>query len=87
MAAAVVHCSVSAFWTVVFGALLPRRHVVFWALAGSAAVALLDLRLVAPLLFPSVAALAFWPQFSDHLMWGTLLGGTLQWQHARPTAT
>jgi hypothetical protein len=86
MAAAVVHCSVSAFWTVVFGALLPRRHVVFWALAGSAAVALLDLRLVAPLLFPSVAALAFWPQFADHLMWGALLGGTLQLRQPRPTA-
>jgi hypothetical protein len=77
MAAAVVHCSVSAFWTVVFGALLPRRHVVAWALAGSAAVALLDLRLIAPLFFPSVAALAFWPQFADHLAWGVLLGATL----------
>jgi hypothetical protein len=86
MAAAVVHCSVSAFWTVVFGALLPRRHVVYWALAGSAAVAWLDLRLIAPLLFPSVATLPFWPQFADHLMWGALLGGTLQLQHARPTA-
>jgi hypothetical protein len=86
MAAAVVHCSVSAFWTVVFGALLPRRHVVFWALVGAAAVALLDLWLIAPLLFPSVATLAFWPQFADHLMWGALLGGTLQLQHARPTA-
>jgi hypothetical protein len=73
----VVHCSVSAFWTVVFGALLPPRHVVAWALAGSAAVALLDLRLIAPLFFPSVAALAFWPQFADHLAWGVLLGATL----------
>jgi hypothetical protein len=86
MAAAVVHCSVSAFWIVVFGALLPRRHVVFWALGGSAAVALLDLRLIAPLLFPSVAALAFWPQFADHLMWGALLGATLQWRQARQRA-
>lgn len=83
MAAAVVHGSVSAFWTLVFGALLPRRHVVLWALAGSAAVALLDLRLIAPLVFPSVAALAFWPQFADHLMWGALLGASLQWRQAR----
>lgn len=83
MAAAVVHCSVSAFWSVVFGAMLPRRHVVFWALVGSAAVALLDLRLIAPLLFPPVAALAFWPQFADHLMWGALLGATLRWRQAR----
>jgi len=27
---------------------------------------------------PSVAELPFWPQFADHLMWGGLLGGTLQ---------
>jgi hypothetical protein len=86
MAAAVVHCSVSAFWAAVFGALLPRHHVVVWALAGSAVVAVLDLRLIAPLIFPSVAALDFWPQFADHLMWGALLGGTLKLRPARPSA-
>jgi hypothetical protein len=86
MAAAVVHCSVSAFWSVVFGALLPRHHVVAWALAGSTVVSVLDLRLIAPLLFPTVAALAFWPQFADHLMWGLLLGGTLKLRQACPTA-
>jgi anti-sigma factor RsiW len=85
MAAAVVHCSVSAFWTAVFGALLPRHPVVVWALAGSAVVAVLDLRLIAPLIFPSVAALDFWPQFADHLMWGALLGGTLRLRQARPS--
>ncbi|NML18740.1 hypothetical protein HHL10_27605 [Azohydromonas sp. G-1-1-14] len=83
MAAGVAHGTVSAFWTLVFSRLLPRRHVLPWALAGSAAVALLDLRLIAPPLFPSVAALAFWPQFADHLMWGALLGGTLRWRLAR----
>jgi hypothetical protein len=31
-----------------------------------------------PLCFPSISALAFWPQFADHLMWGALLGATLQ---------
>jgi hypothetical protein len=41
-------------------------------------VALFDLRVIAPLFFPSVAALPFWPQFGDHLMRGALLGGTLQ---------
>ena len=77
-AAALVHPAVSLFWTAVFGVLLPRQHVARWAVAGSAAVALLDLRLVAPLFFPSVAALPFWPQCADHLMWGVLLGATLQ---------
>jgi hypothetical protein len=77
-AAALVHPAVSLFWSGVFGMLLPRRHVALWAVAGSALVALLDLRVLAPLLFPEVAALAFWPQFADHLAWGALLGGTLQ---------
>ena len=78
IAAAVVHASVSLFWGAVFGWLLPRRRVALWAVAGSAAVALIDLRVIAPPLFPSIAALPFWPQFADHLMWGALLGGTLQ---------
>lgn len=77
-AAAFVHPAVSLFWAAVFGYLLPRQHVLSWAVAGAAAVALLDLLVIAPLFFPSVAALPFWPQFADHLMWGALLGGMLQ---------
>jgi hypothetical protein len=77
-AAALVHPVVSLFWSAVFGCLLPRRHLVPWAIGGAAAVALLDLRVIAPLFFPSISALAFWPQFADHLMWGALLGGTLR---------
>lgn len=86
-AAAIVHSSVSLFWAVLFVRLLPRRYTAAWAAAGSAAVALLDLRVIAPLLFPSVAALPFWPQFADHLMWGALLGGTLQVRLARADRT
>lgn len=77
-AAAIVHPAVSAFWTLVFGLVLPRDRVLAWAVLGSAGVALLDLGLIAPFVFPEIAALPFWPQFADHLMWGTLLGGTLQ---------
>jgi hypothetical protein len=77
-AAAIVHPAVSLFWTAVFGWLLPRRHAALWAVGGSAAVALLDLLVIAPLAFPLVGALPFWPQFADHLLWGALLGGTLQ---------
>ncbi|HEY0824383.1 MAG TPA: hypothetical protein VGD76_11395 [Ramlibacter sp.] len=86
-AALVVHPAVSLFWTLVFGMLLPHRHVLAWAVAGSAAVALLDLLVVAPLLFSEVAALPFWPQFADHLMWGALLGGTLRWRLRRAAGT
>jgi hypothetical protein len=85
-AAALVHPAVSVFWTAVFAVLLPRRHVAAWAIAGAAAVALLDLRAIAPLLFPAVAALPFWPQVADHLAWGALLGGTLQWRCRRARA-
>jgi hypothetical protein len=83
-AAALVHPAVSVFWTLVFACLLPRRHPLPWALLGAAAVAWLDLLVIAPRLFPAVAALAFWPQFADHLMWGALLGATLQWR-GRPS--
>jgi hypothetical protein len=86
-AAALVHPAVSLFWAVVFGLLLPDRHVALWAVTGAAAVALLDLRVIAPLLFPAVAALPFWPQFADHLMWGALLGGTLQLRRRRAGRT
>ena len=82
-AAALVHPAVSLFWTAVFGGVLPRRHVAAWATAGAAAVALLDLRLIAPALFPAVAALPFWPQLADHLAWGALLGAVLQHRQAR----
>jgi hypothetical protein len=83
MAAGLVHAAVSLFWTLVFGCMLPQRHVLPLALLGSAAVALLDLRVIAPLVFPSVAALPFGPQLADHLMWGGLLGSTLQFRTRR----
>jgi hypothetical protein len=73
-AAGVAHLTVSSFWALVFGSILPRRHALVWSVLGSAAVAFLDLRVIAPAFFPSVAALAFWPQFADHLMWGTCFG-------------
>jgi hypothetical protein len=82
-AATLVHLTVSLIWAVVFGALLPRQRITAWALIGAAAVAVLDLRVIAPLLFPPVAKLAFWPQFADHLMWGALLGATLGYRQKR----
>jgi hypothetical protein len=77
-AAAAVHATVSLFWTLVFGWALPRRRVLMWSVLGSAAVAVLDLGVIAPVFFPSVAVLAFWPQFADHLMWGACFGLALQ---------
>jgi len=88
MAAGLVHGTVSAFWTLVGGLLLPRWHTTWWAMLFAAAIGVLDLCVIAPAWFPGIAALAFWPQMADHLMWGVCLGGTLQWLAARspPTA-
>jgi hypothetical protein len=82
-AAAVVHGAVSSFWALVFALALPRRRIVSWAVAGSMAVALLDLGVIAPRFFPSVAALPFWPQFADHVAWGALFGLTLRMRSNR----
>ncbi|HEY8251035.1 MAG TPA: hypothetical protein VIG70_10540 [Burkholderiales bacterium] len=75
----------SLFWAVVLWLALPRRRTMLWALLASAAIALIDLRLIAPAFFPEVAALAFWPQFADHLMWGACYSVGLSL--GRPRAT
>ena len=85
LAATLVHASVSLFWSVVLWLALPRRRTMLWALLASAAIALIDLRLIAPAFFPEVAALAFWPQFADHLMWGACYSVGLSL--GRPRAT
>jgi hypothetical protein len=82
-AAAVVHAAVSLFWAWLLWWLLPSRRTTLWAVAASAAIALLDLRLIAPAFFPEVAALDFWPQFADHLMWGACVGLTLEYRCKR----
>jgi hypothetical protein len=77
LAAAIVHSLVSLFWATLLWLLLPGRHTIAWALAASALIAVLDLRVIAPMRFPEVAALAFWPQFADHMMWGACVGVAL----------
>lgn len=79
-AAAIAHGAISLFWVLVLTFALPRRGTLLWGIAASALIALLDLRVIAPWMFPEVARLAFWPQFADHLMWGACVGATLQWR-------
>lgn len=81
--AALVHGGVSFFWAVVLSTLLPARWTVWWAVAAAAVIALIDLKLIAPVFFPAVAALAFGPQLLDHLMWGLCLGLTLELRRRR----
>ena len=84
-AAAVVHGAVSFFWAALLTWVLPRRRTMLWAVAALAAVAVLDLRLIGRL-FPKISALAFWPQFADHLAFGIVLGGVLEWRRRRRSA-
>jgi hypothetical protein len=77
-AAVMVHAAVSLFWAAALWLALPYRKTTLWALLASAAIAVLDLRIIAPAYFPEVAALDFWPQFADHLMWGACVGLVLE---------
>jgi hypothetical protein len=77
-AAALVHGALSTFWIVVLAVVLPWRRPVLEAVAASAAIGAIDLLAIAPLRFPEVAALPFWPQMADHLAWGACLGLALR---------
>jgi len=77
LAAAVVHPAISLFWAMALALVLPRRGLMLWALAASVMIAVVDLKIIAPMLFPAVAELPFWPQFADHLMWGACYGAVL----------
>lgn len=81
-AAVCVHVAVSLFWAAVLAASLPRRHTVPAAIAAAAAIAVLDLRVIG-VMFPSIQALAFSPQFADHLAWGTSVGLVLAFMRRR----
>lgn len=78
-AAAIVHAALSLFWAAVLTHLLPRRHTILWAIAASAGIAVLDLRLLGRF-FSEIHALAFWPQFADHLAFGAVVGAVLEWR-------
>jgi hypothetical protein len=80
VAAALVHSSVSFFWAAVLTWILPRKRVFLWAVVAAVGIAILDLRVIARLLFPAVYALDFWPQFADHLAWGAVVGTALHWR-------
>jgi len=78
-AAALAHAGVSLFWTLVLVRWLPHRHTLMWALVALACLAVLDLRVIGRL-FPEIFALPFWPQFADHLAFGAVLGGVIEYR-------
>jgi len=76
--AGAVHFSLSFLWASVLAVLIPRRAPIFGTLVGSVIIAFLDLKVIAPLYFAEVAALAFIPQLVDHLAWGATVGAVLR---------
>jgi hypothetical protein len=86
LAATFVHAAISFLWAAILTAVLPPRHTVLWALLAATIIAVLDLRIIAPANFQEVAALSFWPQFVDHLMWGACVGIVLKIRAGRREA-
>lgn len=82
--AALVHASVSLSWATILWFVLPRRGAVAWASIAAILIGIVDLRLIAPRFFPEVAALEFWPQIADHVMWGLCFGLVLHVCRGRP---
>jgi len=80
VAAAFVHCSITLFWAFILASILPRRHILWWSIGAAAAIAFIDLKLIARFFFPDVFVLDFWPQFADHIAWGWALGMALDWR-------
>ena len=72
----VAHVAITAWWTWVLQALLPRRHEVAWGAALGAGIAVLDLG-VARRRWPAIAGLPTGPQVADHLAFGALVGAVL----------
>jgi hypothetical protein len=76
--ATVIHFTISFFWATALMAFLPQRRVLLCASAAGGAIAVIDLLLLAPILFPEVAALSFWPQLADHVVWGGAVGAVFK---------
>ena len=86
VAAALVHISVSLFWTAVLVVLLPNKHIFIGSIVALALIAVLDLRVIGQL-FPEIRALSFWPQFADHLAFGAVFGSVLAYRRQRRSAS
>jgi hypothetical protein len=78
IAAAVVHIAVSFFWSGILIVVLPRVFIAPACVLAALLIGVLDLRVIAPHLYPEVARLPFLPQMADHLMWGACLGLVLR---------
>jgi hypothetical protein len=72
--AAAIHFTISFVFASTLLAILPHRRTLLWASACGAVIAVIDLLLLAPILFHEIAAPSFWPQLADHVVWGVVVG-------------
>jgi len=79
-AAVIVHSAISLFWASILTLILPHRRTIYWALAASAPIAV---HIIAPMMFPEVARLPFWPRFGDHLVCGVQASVFALWRRWR----
>jgi uncharacterized protein YndB with AHSA1/START domain len=84
------HGAVSIGWAMLLSALWPRRASPLTGLAlgvgAGAAIAVVDLGLVAPRRYPAIGALARGPQVSDHILYGMVVGAVLVGRSAHHSA-
>ena len=81
----VAHAGVTAFWSVVLSAALPRRHTLLWGAVFSLGIAALDLGVIGQF-FPLIKALAVGPQIADHLAFGLVAAAVIAWRRRRRSA-
>ena len=84
IAGGVVHFVVSAFWGLVLGRLLPRRHTAAWGAVAGFGIAAVSLPTVGRRR-PAIAALPQAPQWLDNVAFGLVTGWLLSRADAAPS--
>jgi hypothetical protein len=73
VAGGVAHVALSAFWGLVLGRVLPRRHTVLWGALGGFAIAAISMLTVGRRR-PAISALPQVPQWLDNVTFGAVVG-------------
>jgi hypothetical protein len=85
IAGGIVHFVVSAFWGLVLGRVLPRRHTAAWGALAGLGIAAISLPTIGRRR-PAIAALPQLPQWADNVAFGAAMGWLLS-HHSAPPPT
>ena len=72
----IAHAAISVWWAAVLARVLPAEHRIAAGGFGGAAIAALDLGVIARR-YPSIHALPQAPQWADHVLFGATVGAVL----------